>query len=107
MNVLGMVWMMVWIQTLILKETWLFLTKQQFSQRSTYLSVVMVPGRVELHRSKHPQGTDMMKTSWRANRLCTDRSLYHSPGPKNTALVRVCCFGTKYEVMGINLSKFE
>lgn len=82
-----MAWTTGWTRTLILKETWLFLTKQQFSQKSTYRSAATVPGRVGPLKTRHPHGTATMKTSWRPNLSCTDRLPYRSLGPKNTAPV--------------------
>lgn len=97
MSALEMAWTTGWTRTLILKETWLFLTKQQFSQKSTYRSAATAPGRVGPLKTRHPLGTATMKTSWRPNLSCTDRLLYHSLGPKNTAPVglHIYCKQTK------------
>lgn len=96
MSVLEMAWMRVWIQTLTLKETWLFLTKQQFFQKLILPSVATVQGHVGRPRSKHHRGTAMMKTSWRPNLLYTVRLRYHSPGLKSIALVSLSdCRETK------------
>lgn len=89
MSALEMAWMRVWTQTLTLKETWLFSTKQQFFQKLTHPSAATVQGHVGPPRTKHPRGTATTKTSWRPSLLCTDRLRYHSPGPKSTALVRI------------------
>lgn len=92
-SVLETAWMRVWIQTLTLKETWLFLTKQQFFQKLTHPSAATARGRVGRPRSKRRHGTAMTKTSWRPNLLYTDRLRYHSLGLKSIALVSLsgCC----------------
>lgn len=87
MSVSEMAWMRVWIQTLILKETWLFLIKQQFFQKLIHPSVATAQGLVGHPRSKHRHGTAMTKTSWRPNLLYTGRLRYHSLGLKSIALV--------------------
>lgn len=89
MSVLEMAWTTGWTQTLILKETWLFLTKQQFSQKLTYQSAVTVQGHVAHLKTRRPHGIVMMKISWRPNLLSTDRLLSHSRAPKSTALVSI------------------